>query len=270
MTQQIPRRAAVGFVAVGAACAACARYGGPQFPEETAGNKGASQETGQVLGKAADVPVGGGKVFEAQKLVVTQPTAGQYKGFSAVCTHQGCVVNEVVDGTINCPCHGSKFKLDGAVSAGPATKPLPPAAVSVNEYGELVTGGDAPPAETTAPEATTTAPTTEPETTAPGTTGAPAGGGNVLTTTGKVPVGGGTILADKEIVVTQPSAGKFMAFSAVCTHQGCIVDQVSGGTINCPCHGSKFKLDGSVAKGPATAPLSARAVKVSGDQISLA
>jgi Rieske Fe-S protein len=266
MTQQIPRRAAVGFVAVGAACAACARYGGPQFPEEN-GAEAAAQSTGEVLGKATDVPVGGGKVFEAQKLVVTQSEAGQFKGFSAVCPHQGCLVNEVVDGTINCPCHGSKFKLDGSVSVGPATTALPPSAVSVNEYGELVTGGDAPPG-TTAPE--TTAPNTGTETTAPNTTGAPGGGGDALATTDAIPVGGGMILQDKEIVITQPTAGEFMAFSAVCTHQGCIVDAIAGGTINCPCHGSKFKLDGSVSQGPATEPLSARQVKVSGDQISLA
>ena len=269
MTQQIPRRAAVGFVAVGAACAACARYGGPQYPGEGSDNQTATQQqTGEVLGKATDVPIGGGKVFEAQKLVVTQPEAGQFKGFSAVCPHQGCLVNKVADGTIDCPCHGSKFKVaDGSVSAGPATSGLPPMAVTVNEYGELVTGGDAP-AETTAPGTTTA-----PETTAPGTTGTtapPAGGADALASTADIPVGGGKILEDKEIVITQPAAGKFMAFSAVCTHQGCIVDQVSGGTINCPCHGSKFKLDGSVSQGPATQPLSVRAVKVSGDQISLA
>jgi Rieske Fe-S protein len=251
---------------VGAACAACARYGGPQYPAE--GNKqAAAQQSGEVLGKAADVPVGGGKVFEAQKLVVTQPEAGQFKGFSAVCPHQGCLVNKVEDGTIDCPCHGSKFKLDGSLAQGPATTGLPPAAVSVNEYGELVTGGDQPP-ETTAPETTTAPGTTAPETT--GTTAPPAGGSDALARTADIPVGGGKILEDKEIVITQPSAGRFMAFSAVCTHQGCIVDQVSGGTINCPCHGSKFKLDGSVSQGPATQPLSVRAVKVSGDQISLA
>src|SRR3954452_19803145 len=146
MTQQIPRRAAVGFVAVGAACAACARYGGPQFPEKTSGGGGAADaKDGEVLGKAADVPVGGGVIFKDQKLVVTQPAQGQFKGFSAVCTHQGCVVDEVKDGTINCPCHGSKFKLDGSVGTGPATQPLPAAAVRVNEYGELVTGGTVAP-----------------------------------------------------------------------------------------------------------------------------
>jgi Rieske Fe-S protein len=267
MTQQIPRRAAVGFVAVGAACAACARYGGPQFPGEGGTEAAAQQSTGEVLGKATDVPVGGGKVFEAQKLVVTQAEPGQFKAYSAVCPHQGCLVNEVVDGTINCPCHGSKFKLDGSVSVGPATTGLPASAVSVNEYGELVTGGDAPPG-TTAPD--TTAPNTGTETTAPNTTGAQGGGGDTLATTDAIPVGGGMILQDKEIVITQPTAGEFKAFSAVCTHQGCIVDAIAGGTINCPCHGSKFKLDGSVSQGPATEPLSAREVKVSGDQISLA
>lgn len=266
MTTQIPRRAAVGFVAVGAACAACARYGGPQSPDDQPDN--ASQSTGEVLGKATDVPVGGGKIFTDKKVVVTQPAAGEFQAFSTVCTHQGCLVDKITD-TIDCPCHGSKFKFDGSVATGPATKPLPSVAVSVNEYGELVTGGSgsAPPGTTTAPE--TTAPeTTAPNTTAP-TTGA-QGLGQVLANKADVPVGGGTVLADQEIVLTQPTAGTFQAYSAVCTHQGCVVANVAGGTINCGCHGSKFGLDGSVKKGPATQPLSARPVKVSGDQISLA
>jgi Rieske Fe-S protein len=71
-------------------------------------------------------------VVAAQQLVVTQPRAGTFKAFSAVCTHQGCAVNEVAGGTINCPCHGSKFAVaDGAPKAGPAKKPLPEKAVKV-------------------------------------------------------------------------------------------------------------------------------------------
>jgi Rieske Fe-S protein len=80
----------------------------------------------------ADVPVGGGVVLAAQGLVVTQPQAGTFKAFSATCTHQGCTVNEVKGGTINCPCHGSKFAVaDGSPTAGPAKKPLPETAVTV-------------------------------------------------------------------------------------------------------------------------------------------
>jgi Rieske Fe-S protein len=266
MTTQIPRRAAVGFVAVGAACAACARYGGPQSPDEQPDNA-ASQSKGEVLGKATDIPVGGGKIFADKKIVVTQPTAGEYQGFSAVCTHQGCLVDKITE-TIDCPCHGSKFKFDGSVSAGPATQPLPSVSVSVNEYGELVTGGTVPQGTTTTAPETTAPETTAPNTTAPTT--APQGVGQVLARTEDVPLGGGTVLADQEIVLTQPTAGTYKAYSAVCTHQGCVVANVTGGTINCGCHGSKFGLDGSVKKGPATTPLSARTVKVSGDQISLA
>ncbi|MFH8747610.1 Rieske (2Fe-2S) protein [Streptomyces rimosus] len=87
---------------------------------------------GDVLAKTADIPEGGGKVFKDRKVVVTQPAAGEFKAFSAVCRHQGCLVNEVVGGTINCPCHGSKYAIDdGSVRHGPATQGLPSAKVSV-------------------------------------------------------------------------------------------------------------------------------------------
>jgi len=90
----------------------------------------------------------------------------------------------------------------------------------------------------------------------------------VLASTGDIPVGGGKVLAAKKIVITQPKAGSFDAFTAVCTHQGCIVGDVAGGTINCPCHGSKFSItDGSVVNGPATSPLAPVSVKVQGTSI---
>ena len=85
-----------------------------------------STATGTVLAAASEIPVGGGKIFTAAKVVVTQPVSGQYLGFSAVCTHVGCIVNEVANGTIDCPCHGSEFKITtGAVVTGPAPSPLP-------------------------------------------------------------------------------------------------------------------------------------------------
>jgi Rieske Fe-S protein len=91
---------------------------------------------------------------------------------------------------------------------------------------------------------------------------------DVLASTSDVPVGGGKILADKKIVITQPHAGTFDAFTAVCTHMGCIVTTVSGGTINCPCHGSKFSIaNGSVVNGPATLPLAPVSIKVQGTSI---
>src|ERR1700745_3976808 len=81
---------------------------------------------GTVLGAASDIPVGGGAIYTAATVVVTQPASGQYKAFSAVCTHVGCIVNKVTDGTIDCPCHGSEFKItNGAVVAGARAAPLP-------------------------------------------------------------------------------------------------------------------------------------------------
>ena len=89
-------------------------------------------ESGKELGSTSDVPVGGGKVYGDQKIVVTQPTDGDFKAFSAVCTHRSCLVSEVADGTIDCTCHGSKFSdTDGSVVNGPATSALSPVEITV-------------------------------------------------------------------------------------------------------------------------------------------
>jgi Rieske Fe-S protein len=102
-------------------------------------------------------------------------------------------------------------------------------------------------------------------------TAASGGGGNApaaLASTSQVPVGGGTILNAKKIVITQPQSGTFKAFTAVCTHAGCTVGSVSGGTINCPCHGSKFNIaNGAVVNGPAASPLAPVNIKVQGTSI---
>ncbi|MFE3455501.1 Rieske (2Fe-2S) protein [Nonomuraea sp. NPDC059194] len=95
--------------------------------------------------------------------------------------------------------------------------------------------------------------------------------GEELGSTADIPEGGGKVFANKKVVVTQPTAGEFKCFTAVCTHQGCTVASVSNGTINCPCHGSKFNIaDGSVANGPAAKPLAEKKINVEGDSISLA
>jgi Rieske Fe-S protein len=92
--------------------------------------------------------------------------------------------------------------------------------------------------------------------------------GSELATTSEVPVGGGLILRDDQIVITQPSEGEFRAFTAICTHQGCIVANVKDDTINCTCHGSKFSIeDGSVEGGPAPSALAAVDIKVEGSKI---
>ncbi|MCX4688305.1 Rieske (2Fe-2S) protein [Kitasatospora purpeofusca] len=88
------------------------------------------------LGPASGVPVGGGTVFREKKIVVTQPAEGQYKAFSAKCTHAGCIVDQVKNQKIQCPCHGSLFGItDGAVQDGPAPTPLP-------AYDVVVEGGN--------------------------------------------------------------------------------------------------------------------------------
>ncbi|SFY51584.1 Rieske (2Fe-2S) protein [Streptomyces sp. F-1] len=104
----------------------------------------------------------------------------------------------------------------------------------------------------------------------PAASTSPAADAKKLASTGDIPEGGGKVFDERKIVVTQPSKGEFKAFSAVCTHMGCTVSRVQNGTIDCPCHGSKFKIaDGSVAEGPATKPLEEKRIKVEGNSIQL-
>lgn len=100
---------------------------GTKEPSPAASSSSAAPADGLVA--AADVPVGSGVVLTAAQIVVTQPTKGEFKGFSAVCTHAGCIVANVTT-TINCLCHGSSYDIaTGAVTGGPAPAPLPPVAV---------------------------------------------------------------------------------------------------------------------------------------------
>jgi Rieske Fe-S protein len=114
--------------------------------------------------------------------------------------------------------------------------------------------------------ATSTVDTPAVTTTTTATPAAPAPP-KVIAKTAQVPVGSGVIIDD--VVLTQPSRGIYKGFSVICTHAGCTVNKIANGTIDCPCHGSKFNLDGSVANGPAARSLTARPVSVQGDSIVL-
>ena len=133
MTHRSTRRTVL--LATGAVTLAtgCGKYG-----DNSGSGSSVNASGGQELAKTSEIPVGGGTVFKEQKVVVVQPKSGEFKAFSAICTHQGCSVASVANGTIDCPCHGSKFKIeDGSVTAGPAKKPLPEQQIKVD--GDQIT-----------------------------------------------------------------------------------------------------------------------------------
>ncbi|WP_290869364.1 Rieske (2Fe-2S) protein [Hamadaea sp.] len=126
---------AVGAAALLAACSAeetptstpTTAAGGGTTPTggTTTGSTGGTGSGGAAIAKTSDIPVGGGKIITASGVVVTQPTAGTFKAFDSMCTHQQCPLSGVANGTINCDCHFSKFSItDGSVVSPPATKAL--------------------------------------------------------------------------------------------------------------------------------------------------
>ncbi|HEU5161100.1 MAG TPA: Rieske (2Fe-2S) protein [Streptosporangiaceae bacterium] len=113
--------AGAGLAGLAGALVACG--GGSGGSGDSGG--GDAGGAGSALADTSDIPVGGGKIFKDDKVVVTQPKSGEFHAFSAVCTHRGCTVASVSNGTINCACHGSKYSItDAAVVAGPATEAL--------------------------------------------------------------------------------------------------------------------------------------------------
>ena len=124
--------------ATGGSSAGGSMAGGSPASGSSAGSPASGPSMGTVLGDVKDIQVGSGMIYTAEKVVVTQPVKGEYRAFSAVCTHVGCILNKIADGTIDCPCHGSEFKItNGAVVTGPAPSPLPTKKIKI-EDGKVV------------------------------------------------------------------------------------------------------------------------------------
>jgi len=145
LTDQTTRRAVLGGVAAvgaGAFLAACGSdepNGSSGSADGTTEESGGDAAAGGALATIDEVPVGGGTVFQKEKVVVTQLTEGDYKAFTAVCTHQGCTVGSVEGDTIQCNCHGSQYNAaDGTVKKGPAPKALAAKKVTVEGNNIIV------------------------------------------------------------------------------------------------------------------------------------
>lgn len=139
--QKITRRQVIGGAAVAGVGVPLLAACGSGDTVASDGAAGSTASGPQTLGPTSDVAVGSGKIYADANVVVTQPTAGSYVGFSATCTHQGCQVSSISGGTIDCACHGSKFSIkDGSVVQGPATQSLEKVTVSV-QGSDLVEQG---------------------------------------------------------------------------------------------------------------------------------
>lgn len=134
------RRAVLAAAGLAAALTGCQAYSSGSTGSAGSDPARAPRNSGARLASLQEIPVGGGKIIADQNVVVVRPDRSTVQAFSATCTHAGCRVTDVSDGTINCACHGSKFALsDGSVVGGPAPRPLPPAPVTVT--GDTITLG---------------------------------------------------------------------------------------------------------------------------------
>jgi Rieske Fe-S protein len=130
------RRAVVTAVGAAGLTVALTACGSEDKGSDASTEQGAAG--GSALAKTADIPEGSGKIFKDEKVVVSQPTAGDYKAFSTLCTHRDCPMVDLKDDIISCTCHGSQFSvLDGSVKKGPALQPLPAKQISVE--GDSIT-----------------------------------------------------------------------------------------------------------------------------------
>ena len=136
----LTRRSLISLTGVGAgalALAACSTSSGGSGSSAGTDSEAATLPAGTEVAKLSDIPVGGvaAAVVDKVPLLFAQPSAGTVVCFSAICTHQGCVVDAAAT-EFDCACHGSKFAADGAVLAGPAVRDLDPIKVTIS--GDLV------------------------------------------------------------------------------------------------------------------------------------
>jgi len=132
---------------LGAACAPLASCGGFAEVEPGGGRPlsgGPEVGEGDTIAEASGVKPGSAVPFvdasTGEQAVLLRLEDGEFAAYSAICTHQGCIVGyDGEEDTLECPCHGSIFDPeDGAeVLNGPATKPLPEIPVRV-EGGEVL------------------------------------------------------------------------------------------------------------------------------------
>ena len=88
-------------------------------------------------GNPLDYPEGAVRFNREQRAYVVGVSGGIY-ALSAVCTHLGCITRFVSDeNVIACPCHGSRFDLEGNVIHGPAPRPLPWLEVTADWHGSV-------------------------------------------------------------------------------------------------------------------------------------
>jgi nitrite reductase/ring-hydroxylating ferredoxin subunit len=107
---------------------------GTEPASEATGTASATEAPAAAGTPISEIPVGGGKIFPAQNVVVTQPVAGTLKAFSTTCTHQQCAVTSVREGFIICPCHDSAFAIDSGAptEASEAKRPLQEKSITVS------------------------------------------------------------------------------------------------------------------------------------------
>jgi nitrite reductase/ring-hydroxylating ferredoxin subunit len=123
------RRAVVGgIVGLGVGVPLVAACGS----EDEKSDSGATSTASGTIGKTSEVPVGGAKIFTGEKVLVSQPSQGEFKAFSTICTHEQCAITQLKGEEIECGCHHSRFRVaDGSVAKGPANKPLSELQVTV-------------------------------------------------------------------------------------------------------------------------------------------
>jgi len=208
---------------------------------------------GRVIFRLVDFPAldrpGGAVIASApgmDPLLVVRAPDGGVRAVSAICTHQGCPLGYEAPEVV-CPCHQSRFALDGAVLRPPATAPLKVVEATLDDGGQVtLVLATFPPVVA---GAVTLLFSRFPALLTPGgsATGRPAGYPN-------------------DVLVMALPGGGYAAVDARCPHAGCTVafPAGGGGQVVCPCHLSRFETDGTLVQGPATVGLTPLAVAADG------